>query len=137
VRAGAAGQSDRPTRESESSECRGSDQSRSGSGARETGAASYREGRSESEIDTAFASLVERHVGALFVAGDPFFYTKPEQFVALASRHAIPAMYMWPHFAEAGGLIGYGINNIAVWHQVGIYAGKILNGAKPADLPVQ
>jgi putative ABC transport system substrate-binding protein len=68
----------------------------------------------ESEIDAAFASLVELRAGALVVAGDPFFVIRLEQFVALASRHAVPAMYMWPHFAAAGGLISYGISNIAV-----------------------
>ncbi|HEV8679902.1 MAG TPA: ABC transporter substrate-binding protein [Stellaceae bacterium] len=91
----------------------------------------------ESEIDVAFASLVELHAGALLVGGDPFFLTRREQFVALAAHHAIPANYMWRDFAEAGGLISYGISNIAIWRQVGGYTGRILDGAKPADLPVQ
>jgi putative tryptophan/tyrosine transport system substrate-binding protein len=91
----------------------------------------------EGEIDAAFASLVELHAGALFVGGDPFFAGRREQFVALASRHAVPASYMWRDFAEAGGLISYGVNNIAVFRQVGSHAGRILKGAKPADLPVQ
>jgi putative ABC transport system substrate-binding protein len=91
----------------------------------------------ESEIDVAFASLVELHAGALLVGGDPFFLTRREQFVALAAHHAIPASYMWRDFAEAGGLISYGISNIAIWRQVGGYTGRILDGAKPADLPVQ
>jgi putative tryptophan/tyrosine transport system substrate-binding protein len=91
----------------------------------------------ESEIDAAFASVVELNAGALFVGGHPFFAVRPEQFVALAARHAVPAMYMWPNFATAGGLIGYGISNEAVWRQVGIYAGRILKGEKPGDLPVQ
>jgi putative ABC transport system substrate-binding protein len=91
----------------------------------------------ESEIDAAFASLVELHAGALLVVGDSFFSSRREQFVALASRHAVPAIYPWPYFAAAGGLISYGIDNSAVMRQVGSTAGKILKGARPADLPVQ
>jgi putative ABC transport system substrate-binding protein len=91
----------------------------------------------EGEIGAAFASLVERHAGALLLGADPFFVTRSDQFLALASRHAVPAMYWLRSFPEAGGLISYGINNLAVWRQAGIYAGRILNGAKPADLPVQ
>ena len=89
------------------------------------------------EIDAAFTSLVELHADALLVFGDVFFSTQREQLVALASRHAVPAIYAWPNVATAGGLIGYGINNIAVWRQAGIYAARILKGEKPADLPVQ
>jgi putative tryptophan/tyrosine transport system substrate-binding protein len=91
----------------------------------------------ESEIDAAFATLVEQHAGALLVGGDVFFFSRREQFVALASRHAVPASYMWRDFAVAGGLISYGVNNNAVFRQVGSHAGRILKGAKPADLPVQ
>jgi putative ABC transport system substrate-binding protein len=91
----------------------------------------------EGEIDAAFASLVEQHAGALLVAGDVFFFNRREQFLALASRHAVPASYAWRDVAAAGGLISYGIDNIAVWRQAGTYAGRILKGVKPADLPVQ
>jgi putative ABC transport system substrate-binding protein len=91
----------------------------------------------EGEIDAAFVTLVELRAGGLVVAGDPFFNSRREQLVAQAARHAVPAIYPWPPFAAAGGLISYGINNVAVWRQAGIYAGKILKGAKPADLPVQ
>src|SRR5229473_913518 len=91
----------------------------------------------EGEIDAAFASLVERHAGALLLGGDPLFVSRSDQFLALASRHAVPAMYWLRSFTEAGGLISYGISNPAVWRQAGIYAGRILNGAKPVDLPVQ
>jgi putative ABC transport system substrate-binding protein len=91
----------------------------------------------ESEIDAAFASLAELHAGALVVGADPFFDIRREQLVELASRHAVPAIYQWREFAEAGGLISYGTSRPAVYRQVGIYAGKILKGAKPADLPVQ
>jgi putative ABC transport system substrate-binding protein len=89
------------------------------------------------EIDATFATLVELQAGALLVGGDPFFWGRREQLVALAARHAVPASYTWPDFAAHGGLISYGVNNIAVFREVGRYAGRILKGAKPADLPVQ
>jgi putative tryptophan/tyrosine transport system substrate-binding protein len=92
---------------------------------------------SEDEIDGAFATLVQLHAEALLVFPDPFFSTRREQILALASRHAIPAIYAWRDLAAAGGLISYGANITALYRQAGIYAGRILNGAKPADLPVQ
>ena len=92
---------------------------------------------SESEIDTAFASLVQLHAGALVVGADPFLSSRREQLVALASRHAVPAIYAWREFAASGGLISYGSSLTAAFRLVGIYAGKILKGAKPADLPVE
>ena len=91
---------------------------------------------SESEIDAAFAALDHLHVGALIVGNDTFFFSQREQLVALAARHALPASYFSREFSAAGGLISYGPNVMAVYRQVGIYAGKILNGARPADLPV-
>jgi len=89
----------------------------------------------EGEIDAAFAALVQ-HVDALLV-GDPLFNSRREQIVALAARYRVPAIYIWREYVAAGGLISYGAIFTAAYHQVGIYAGKILNGAKPADLPVQ
>jgi len=92
---------------------------------------------SESEIDTAFATLVQLHAGALVVGTDPFLNSRREQLVELASRHTVPAIYAWREFAASGGLISYGTSLTAGYRQIGIYAGKILNGAKPADLPVE
>jgi putative ABC transport system substrate-binding protein len=91
----------------------------------------------ESEIDTTFASLVQLRAGALVVAADPFLSSRRGQIVALASRHAVPSIYAWREFADAGGLISFGPSLTAAYRLVGIYAGKILKGAKPADLPVQ
>ena len=88
----------------------------------------------ESEIDTAFATLVQLHAAALVVTG---FFSRREQLVALAARYTVPAMYDWDEFGAAGGLISYGASLTAAARQVGIYAGRILKGAMPADLPVQ
>jgi putative ABC transport system substrate-binding protein len=92
---------------------------------------------SESETETAFATLAQLHVGALVVSPDSMFIGRREQLVALASRHAVPAIYSFRNFADSGGLISYGPSPAAINRQLGIYAGKILNGAKPADLPVE
>jgi putative ABC transport system substrate-binding protein len=91
----------------------------------------------EGEIDAAFAALVQLQAGALVGAADPFFSSRREQLVVLAARHAIPAIYEYRDFAASGGLISYGPSITAAARQVGNYAGKILKGAKPADLPVQ
>ena len=92
---------------------------------------------SEGEIDAAFPSLVEMHAGGLVVAAEPFFYTRREQLVALAARYAVPAIYELREYAVAGGLISYGPSLTGIYRQAGVYAAKILKGAKPADLPVQ
>ena len=91
----------------------------------------------ESEIDAAFATLVGQHAGGLVVAGDPFFNNRREQLVAQAARHAVPAGYMWREVASVGGLISYGVRITDTFRQAGSYTGRILKGAKPADLPVQ
>jgi len=91
---------------------------------------------SESEIDAAFTALVQRQAGALLVGTDPFLTGRNEQVATLAARHGIPAIYGWPEFTTAGGLISYGPSRPALYRQIGVYAGKILKGAKPADLPV-
>jgi putative ABC transport system substrate-binding protein len=91
----------------------------------------------EGEIDAAFASLAQLQAGALVVGADPFLDSRREQLVALASNHGVPVIYVFREFAEAGGLISYGASFTAASRQFGIYAGRILKGEKPTDLPVQ
>jgi putative ABC transport system substrate-binding protein len=88
------------------------------------------------EIDAAFATLVERSTDALVVANDPYFQSRRDQIATLAARHAIPAIYTGREFVEAGGLVSYGPSLAEALRQAGIYTSKILNGAKPADLPI-
>jgi putative ABC transport system substrate-binding protein len=91
----------------------------------------------EDDFETAFASLAQLQAGALLVGNDPFFFSRRDQLVAPAARYAVPAMYEWREFTAAGGLASYGTTFAVANRLVGVYAGKILNGAKPADLPVQ
>jgi ABC-type uncharacterized transport system substrate-binding protein len=90
----------------------------------------------ERDIDTAFAAIVQRGVGALLVGNDPYFTGQRDQIVPLAARHALPAFYTNRDSAVAGGLASYGTSITEAYREMGVYAGKILRGTKPADLPV-
>jgi putative ABC transport system substrate-binding protein len=111
---------------------------------KETIAAIQRSGRqlvvlsatNESEIDAAFALAHERQADGLVVSADPLFTTLAEQVVSLAARHAIPAVYPVREYINAGGLMSYGPNLERAYHDVGDYAGRILKGANPNNLPV-
>ncbi len=90
----------------------------------------------ERDLDTTFGALVELRAGGLLVGADPFLYSRRDYIVALATRHAVPAIYEQREFAVAGGLMSYGTNITDAYRQVGIYTGRVLKGEKPADLPV-
>jgi putative tryptophan/tyrosine transport system substrate-binding protein len=91
---------------------------------------------SERDLATVFAAIAEMRRGALLVGADPAFISLRDRLISLAARHAIPAIYGYREFTVGGGLISYGINIAAAYRQVGLYAGRILKGEKPADLPV-
>ena len=95
------------------------------------------EASTDSELDAAFASLQQRQLAAVLVVTDPFLDNQREQLVALSFRYSVPAMYQWRDFTEAGGFISYGPNLPASYRQIAFYAGRILKGAKPSDLPVE
>lgn len=90
----------------------------------------------ESDIEAAYATLVQQRVGALLVATSPFFVTQASRLIGLAGRHAMPAIYSRREIADAGGLMSYGSSTAELYGQMGVYTGKILSGANPADLPV-
>ena len=90
----------------------------------------------EAELESAFVRLVEQRVEAMFIGGSPFFDTRRDRLIALAAQHRVPAIHVFREHAAAGGLISYGPSITDGYHQVGVYAGRILKGAKPAELPV-
>ena len=92
---------------------------------------------SNRDLNSVFANMVQLQAGGLVIGGDPFFNSRSEQLGALALQHAIPAIYQFREFAASGGLVSYGTSLIDAYRLVGVYAGRILKGAKPADLPVQ
>jgi putative ABC transport system substrate-binding protein len=93
--------------------------------------------RTASDLETAFASFSQQRVGAILVSNSALYNTRPEQLATLAARHALPAIFVYREFPLAGGLMSYGSSLGYLYHQVGIYTGRILKGEKPADLPVQ
>jgi putative ABC transport system substrate-binding protein len=90
----------------------------------------------DAEIDLAFKTTAQQRIGAIMVTAGPFFDTRREKLVTLAAHYAVPTMYHFREFAAAGGLISYGIDARVIYRQIGVYAGAILKGEKPAELPV-
>jgi putative ABC transport system substrate-binding protein len=91
----------------------------------------------EREIDSSFAMMAERHVGALVVTADGFLISRQDQIIALAARYGVPAIYPLSQYVAAGGLMSYGANLADAFRQTGVYVGTILRGGKPGELPVQ
>jgi putative tryptophan/tyrosine transport system substrate-binding protein len=96
----------------------------------------FQNGATDREIDSAFEAFVSQGVQALLVTADPLFNNRRAQILTLAAKHSLPAIYQWREFVSAGGLMSYGPSITGAYHHAGVLAGLILNGAKPADLPV-
>ena len=90
----------------------------------------------EPDVNPAFETIAQRNVGAVLYSANLFYQVVLGQLVALAARHAVPAMYEWREFVEAGGLMSYSTSRAEAWHQVGLYTGRVLQGTRPADLPI-
>ena len=88
------------------------------------------------EIDATFGSLVQHGVDGLVMGNDQFFQVRQDQIIALAARNHLPTIYEWPEFVRAGGLAAYSTDRVEMFRQMGVYVSRILNGAKPADLPI-
>ena len=91
---------------------------------------------SERDFEAVFATMVQSRIDAVIVAADPFFSSHRDQLIALTARYRIPAIYEWHEFVQAGGLMSYGSDLAEGYHQIGIYAGRVLKGEKPGDLPI-
>jgi putative ABC transport system substrate-binding protein len=94
------------------------------------------EASTDAEIDAAFSTLVQLRVGALVIISDQFYNDRRERIAALAIRHSLPSVYPRREYAVAGGLMSYGTSLSDIYRQAGVYAGRILKGAQPADLPI-
>jgi putative ABC transport system substrate-binding protein len=90
----------------------------------------------DTDLNAVFVDLVQQRAAALLVCASPFFFSRHQQLVMLAARHAVPTIYEWREFAAAGGLMSYGTSLNDAYRQMGVYAGRILKGEKPADLPI-
>jgi putative ABC transport system substrate-binding protein len=93
--------------------------------------------RSDGDIEQAFTSALQQRAGALIIGADPFYNSRLDRIAALAVRHSMPTLHSFRDFARGGGLVSYGTNPVEAYRQIGVYAGRILKGEKPADLPVQ